>query len=360
MPDFRQWCEILSWRRLVITAIVVTSLAASGCVFSVKRQVAVPQLLTPLVEADMVRLIAEVNRVATVRSLRGKVDIQFLDTSFAECGIAEKYRTADGTFTLQRPGQVYLVIQAPFVGTSIAEMTSDGDRFRVAVLQGEERFRRFVRGTNSAIYPKLETNGGQGGKCGDGGGKKNAMNVQRAVGALSGLRPQHFTDALLVRPIAQADPSLLYARSEAFVEEPDSRAGAKNNARAVRGYYILDELVPEGEGRARPVRRFWFDRYGNLRLSRLQTFDQSGQLTTDIVYKEPKNFGEGGRYVLPSLVELTRPQDHYSLRISYQSPEAVKVDQEYNKSIFLLENKWQLPEVDLDARGGSGAVTIQQ
>jgi hypothetical protein len=108
------------------------------------------------------------------------------------------------------------------------------------------------------------------------------------------------------------------------------------------------------------VRRFWFDRYGNLRLSRLQTFDQSGQLTTDIVYKEPKNFGEGGRYVLPSLVELTRPQDHYSLRISYQSPEAVKVDQEYNKSIFLLENKWQLPEVDLDARGGSGSVTVQQ
>ncbi|MGH9903852.1 MAG: hypothetical protein ACRD68_18740, partial [Pyrinomonadaceae bacterium] len=86
---------------LVIASFV--AVAAGGCGTSSK--VAVSPILTPLVEADTPRLLAEINRTAAVRSLRGKVDIQFLDTSFAECGIAEKYRTAEGTVTMQRPGQ---------------------------------------------------------------------------------------------------------------------------------------------------------------------------------------------------------------------------------------------------------------
>ena len=85
-----------------------------------------PPLLGPLADATTSDLSAEVNRYASVRSIRGKIDIQIEDTSFAESGLAEKYRTADGTVYLQRPGQIYLKIQAPFVGTNIAEMTSDG------------------------------------------------------------------------------------------------------------------------------------------------------------------------------------------------------------------------------------------
>jgi hypothetical protein len=332
--------------RLTFILVIAGLVAVSGCKPSSK--VSVPQLLTPLVKADTSALLAEINRTAAVRSIRGKVDIQFLDTSFAECGVAEKYRTADGTVTIQRPGQVLLVIQVPFVGLDIAQMTSDGERFRVAVLQGDEKYRRFVLGTNNAVYPKLEA-GGAAADCGDGGNKEKSMNV-RAVSALSGLRPQHFTDALLIPPAAPEGSNLVYAQTETFEEEPDTRAGAKKGARVVRGYYMLIEFAPEGEGRARILRRFWFDRVGELRLARLQTYDENGQLTTDVVYKEPKIFGEEGRYKIPSHVELTRPQDRYSLRISYQAPEAVTINREYNRDVFVLQNKWQLPEVDLDKR----------
>lgn len=339
--------------RLAIALVIsVGLLASSGCdVPGLKSKVTVPPLLGPLAEADTGQLLAEVNRTAALRSIRGKIDIQFLDTSFAECGVAEKYRTADGTVTLQRPGQIYLVIQTPFVNYSVAEMTSDGERFRVAVLMGDEKYRRFVRGSNGAVYPKLEANGKQA-ECGN-DEKKRKVTQQQAVSALSGLRPQHFTDALLILPAAEADSNLVYARTEQFEEEADSRPRAKANARVVRGYYVLDELAPAGEGRLQPVRRFWFDRFEKIKLARLQTFDQTGQLTTDVVYKEPKSFGEDGRYVLPSRIELTRPQDRYSLRISYQAPEAVVVDREYNPKTFMLDNKWQLPVVDLDARGAS-------
>ncbi|MGI9107631.1 MAG: hypothetical protein ACR2G4_15440 [Pyrinomonadaceae bacterium] len=333
---------------LVFACAVVSLLGASGCTRIYKSNVTVPPLLAPLKEAETEQLIAEVNRVALVQSLRGKIDIQFLDTSFARCGVAEKYRTAEGDVILQREGQIYLVINAPF-GIKIAEMTSDGTRFRVAVLQGEEKYRRFAIGTNSAAYQRLDDGNGDDVDCGKDNRKRSAMMQQRAASAFSGLRPQHFTDALLVRPVGGAGANLIYVRSEAFAEDVDTRPGAKPGARVVRGYYILDELAPEAEGRARLLRRFWFDRFGEIRLARLQTFGERGELTTDVVYRNPKSFGENGKFMLPADVELTRPQDRYSLRISYQTPEAVKVDQQWPVEVFKLENKWNLPEVDLDA-----------
>lgn len=328
---------------LLLSSLFLTSGCAS--LFGIKQQVKVPPLLTPLSNASTAQLMAEVNRLASVRSLRGKIDIQFQDTSFAESGLAEKYRTADGTVYLQRPGEIYLKIQAPFVGTNIAEMTSDGEHFRVAVLQGDEKYRRFVRGTNSAQYPQLPMNGNAPTK------KSKGMEDKRTVSVLSNLRPQHFTDALLIGPIPpRAESGLVYARSEVYEDEPDGRERAKKGARVVRGYYLLEELMPGGDSGVRLLRRFWFDRVGGIRLARLQTYDKDGTLMTDVVYTEPKGFGENGILKLPSRIEITRPQDLYKLSVTYQSPEAVIIDKPYDPAVFVLENKWQLPEVDLDKR----------
>jgi hypothetical protein len=330
--------------------VICCSLFASGCgaLPGIKREVSVPSLITPTGTADATRLLAEVNRFAEVRSIRGKIDVQFLDTSFAKCGVAEKYSTADGDIIVQRPGQVYVAIKAPFVGTKIAEMTSDGERFSVAVLQGEDRFRRFVRGTNSAVYPRLQMDAAAADEdCGN-GDKKRQRNQQRTVSALSGLRPQHFTDAILVRPIKTEGSGLTYARSEFFQEEPDDRPKAKRNARVVRAYYLLDELAPQSQGEARLLRRFWFDRSEGIRLARLQTFDDGGQIVTDVVYKNPQPFGETPTVILPTRLELTRPQERYAIRITYQAPETVVVNRPYDAVAFVLQNQWELPELDLD------------
>src|SRR5215211_6517668 len=122
--------------RLLLSALTVSVLLfTAGCgLFGAKKKITVPQLLTPLAKADRGRLIQEVNRLSTVKSIHGKVDIQFEDTSFASSGIADQYRLVDGDITLQRPGKIYLVIQ--FVLVDIAQMTSDGEQFRVAVLKG--------------------------------------------------------------------------------------------------------------------------------------------------------------------------------------------------------------------------------
>ena len=327
--------------------LISTLLLASGCgLFGTHQKVQVPQLLTPLAEADTPRLISEVNRLAAARSIHGKVDILFEDTSFAEAGIAEKYRQADGTVTIQRPGQVYLVIKVPFIATDIAQMTSNGETFRVAVLQGDEKYRRFVKGTNSAAYEKLDMNGTP-----PESNKKRLMNVKEAVSALSNLRPQHLTDALLFSPILDpARSGLTYVRSEFYQEEVDNRPRAKSGVRVVRGYYLLEEISRPSSGDARLLRRFWFDRVNGIRLARLQSFDQQGLLITDVSYWDEKPFGETGEFSLPSRIEITRPHDHYKLSIVYQAPATVEINKEYRPEAFILENRWQLPEVDLDTR----------
>jgi len=97
-------------------------------------------------------------------------------------------------------------------------------------------------------------------------------------------------------------------------------------------------------------RRMWFDRVDGIRLTRLQTFDERGLLDTDVSYSIEKVIGGEGSARLPSRIELTRPKDQYKLSLTYQAPEAVSIDKEYPTEVFVLENKWQLTEVDLDAR----------
>ena len=82
----------------------------------------------------------------------------------------------------------------------------------------------------------------------------------------------------------------------------------------------------------------------------MQTFDERGTLTTDVVYRDQRPFGEGGRHSLPAEIEITRPQDRYSIRINYQTPEAVRLDQQFPPEAFVLQNKDNLPVVDLDTR----------
>lgn len=333
-------------RLALIMGLAWVLLVSAGCDAllgrAVKQRVGVPPLLAPLSAATTEQLISEVNQFTTVQSIRGKVDIQFEDTSFAEEGISEKYSTADGTIVLQRPGQVYLTIQLPIVGSDVAQMTSDGSRFRVAVIRGSEKYRRFIVGSNDVIYPPLQTE-----ELPDEGNTRRRSEV-RTVSALSSLRPQHLTEALLLRSIDGSGYS--YAISEIFQPEEDTRPRARTGARVVRGYYLLDELDVQASGKARLLRRFWFDRVGGIRLARLQTFAVDGSLVTDVVFRNVRTFGSAGRVSLPARVELTRPQDRYKLSITYQTPESVVLDRQYDQGLFVLENKWQLPEVDLDTR----------
>lgn len=330
--------------RLLLSVLTVSVLLFSaGCgLFGTKKKIQVPQLLTPVFDADKNRLIQEINRLSTVKSIHGKIDIQFEDTSFATFGIADQYRLVDGDITLQRPGKIYLVIQFTFV--DLAQMASDGEHFSVAILKGDTKYRRFLKGTNSAEYPRLPANGN-----GSSGDKNDKQKMEKeTVSALSNMRPQHLTDAFMIRPI-EVNNSLFYVQSEFFQEEPDIRPQARKNARVMRSYYLLEEFSQSG-GDAKLLRRFWMDRVDGIHLARVQSYDDRERLITDVSYYNEKVIGSGVTASLPSRIEITRPLDRYKLSISYQDSASIELNREFMPKAFVLENKWQLPEVDLDVQ----------
>jgi hypothetical protein len=329
--------------RFILPVFVASILLLNtGCgLFGAKRKIQVPPVLTPLMDANKDRLIQEVNRLTAVKSIHGKVDIQFEDTSFASYGIADQYRLVDGTITLQRPGKIYLVIQFTFV--DIAQMASDGEHFSVAVLKGDEKYKRFVKGTNSADYGRLATEANH-----SGAENQKQKTEKQTVSALSNLRPQHLTDAFMMRSI-EPNTSNVYVQSQFFQEEADTRQGKKGD-RVMRGYYLLEEFTEPQAGDAKMLRRFWFDRVNGIRLARVQTYDDRGRIVTDVSYFDEKPIGSGATASLPSRIEITRPLDQYKLSITYQDTASVELNREYGPKAFVLENKWQLPEVDLDAQ----------
>src|SRR4051812_36896255 len=128
----------------------------SGCNI-VKKESKTPTLLKAedALQAD---LMNEVNRFAKVNSLRAKMDLKFEDNSFAQFGSKEVYRSADGEVVVQRPSRILLKVQVPVIKTDVAQMTSDGKTFRVAILQdgGSGKYKKFVVGSNDADYSKLQ------------------------------------------------------------------------------------------------------------------------------------------------------------------------------------------------------------
>jgi len=326
-----------SW---LVLALFVT-VAFSSCTI-VKKQSKAPTLLKTE-DASEADLMKEVNRFASVTSLRAKMDLKFEDNSFAQFGSKEEYRTADGEVVVQRPANILLKVQVPVIKTDVAQMTSDGTTFRVAVLTcgGGSKCKKFIKGTNTADYSKLEKSLDES-DIGNGTALKN-------VSSFVNLRPQHFTEALLVRPI---DPAKVYVVSTIFqVEEDDTQAKKSPLHEVMRGYYLLDEFTKQTDGSLQIARRFWFDRVGGIRLARQQLFDAKAEIESDIVYGKQGNLSDTGNYNnLPLRIQVTRPKEKYTMSLTYQTPELVTVGKNYPAAAFVLQNTWGLDEVDLDQK----------
>ncbi len=314
----------------------------AGSCISVKKKQVTPTLLN-VSDATQQQLLDKINYFAKVDSMRAKVDLKFEDNSYAKIGIAEKWRGADGEIVVQRPASILLKVKIPVIKSDIAQMTSDGKKFRVAILQdgGSGKYKKFVIVTNSEDYSILQEKVTSL--------EDSSKELKQNVNAFANVRPQHFTDAMLVKPVDTT--KYLYTKSTLIREEVDFKQKKKSPLYWVlRGYYLLDELRKNDDGSTQILRRFWFDRVGGTRFARQQIFDKNGEIESDIVYGRVGALTEESGYNLPLLVEVTRPKEKYKMSLTYQAPKTVKIGKIYKAAAFVLENRWDLEELDLDKK----------
>lgn len=208
-----------------------SALLVSGCPVSTTTKVK-PNEIRVAKTASEADLIAAYNRAASaVQSINATIEMQPTAGS-AYSGVIEQYHQVNGFILAKRPDEIRVIGQAPVISKNIFDMTSDGREFHI-----------YIPSKNQFIV-----------------GPANLEH--EAKKPIENLRPQHLVDAIFWSEISANTPRL-------FEEFDDT-----NNR-----FYVITLL--RGSSQLSIDRKLWFDRT-DLNLSRIEVFDQSGRVLSDI------------------------------------------------------------------------------
>jgi outer membrane lipoprotein-sorting protein len=243
-------------------------LASSNCSwFRVKQTHRIPagEQALPAKTASLEELIRGINQTSEkIQTLRLTVIYQLTGGSI-NTGEISNYRETDGFVLARRPSWIRLIGQAFKV--KVFDMVSDGNQFRI-----------YVPPKNKFILGRTD------------------QEIKGRKDVPINLRPQHIFQALIIDPVT--------IDREANTRVLDEEQEGKHK------YYVLSLIGPPKEGVGALLRKIWVDRF-DLRLIRQKLYE-GGRMVSDINYRDFKDF-EGGDY--PSVIDFTRPQEDYSLRI---------------------------------------------
>src|SRR5882762_4343478 len=189
-------------------------------------------------------------------------------------GVIDEYHEVKAFLLAARPAEIRVIGQAPVVGTTVFDMASDGEMFRVSIPPKK----KFLVGPVTVEHASSKP--------------------------IENLRPHHLLDALLWPEIHKA-------------ESVTMREFNDENAR----YYILTVL--RGGYQVEVLREIWFDR-SDLQVARMQTFGPKGLLLSDIRLADwqPPDSAAGqsasdtasnGTASFPRAIRIERPHDDYKL-----------------------------------------------
>jgi hypothetical protein len=261
----------------VLTCMVLATLVSFSCACggpNIKKTTTLSPNAKPVVrDATREELLDKYNDIArSVKSVNATVELKPTAGS-KYSGVIEEYHEVKAFLLAQRAASIRMIGQAPIVGTTVFDMASDGETFRVYIPSKT----KFIVGS---------------------------VALERASDKpIENLRPQHLLDALLW-PEIRKEESVLF---EEFNDE---------TAR----YYILTEL--RGGYRTEILRKVWFNR-ADLQVSRLQSFGPKGVLLSDVHVSDWQplvsdqeihaSAAPGGLTAFPREIHIDRPHDDYRL-----------------------------------------------
>lgn len=233
-----------------------------------------PGAVPVIKDATREELLDEYNLIARgTKTLNATVELKPIAGS-KYSGVIDEYHEVKAFLLAARPAQIRVIGQAPVVGTTVFDMVSDGESFRVSIPSKN----KFLVGS---------------------------VAVERASSKpIENLRPHHLLDALLWPEIRKEETVILK-------EFNDERAR----------YYVLTVL--RGGYQVEVLREIWFDR-ADLQVARMQTFGSKGVLLSDVQLAnwQPFDTAAGppaavtpstGVTSFPRILRIERPKDDYKL-----------------------------------------------
>jgi outer membrane lipoprotein-sorting protein len=250
--------------------LIALLLAAPGCAVRKVTHVHPPGQTPLALDANLADLVTKINSWSgAINTLTATVDLEPTAGS-VYTGVIKEYHDVKGFILLQKPSMLRMQGQAPVVRTTIFDMVSNGEEFRLYIPTKQ----KFIIGKTSFQHP--------------------------AKNALENLRPQHILQALLV-------PAVDSEQETAFREDVDNRAEAKR-------FYVVTIVEPLKNRHVALRRKVWFDRT-DLELARVQFYDPEGTCTEDVEYSGYQNFKD---IHYPTHIKLNRPKDDYEVTLTLE------------------------------------------
>jgi outer membrane lipoprotein-sorting protein len=284
---------VLAW-----TAGATLAAFAAGCHGggTISTKTTVPPSAKPVVkDATREELLEKYNQFAQgVKTVNATVELRPTAGS-KYSGVIEEYHEVKAFLLAARPEEIRMIGQAPVIGTTVFDMTSDGETFRVSIPSKN----KFLVGQVAA---------------------ERVSNKP-----IENLRPQHLLEALLWHEVRKEEIVL-------FEESNDEAAR----------YYVLTVL--RGGYRTEILRKIWFNR-ADLQVSRLQTYGPKGILLSDVylsdwepVTADQYRSAPGSADPVTSFprnIRIDRPHDDYRLDLqitkitlnSEMPPDRFRLDQ---------------------------------
>jgi hypothetical protein len=323
----------LNLSRLGSISIIFLAIAlfSSACV----KRVTVPEVLGVNPPIPTEELINRINSFAAVKTFSAQAGVQVINYFTEKNAKADIFPEANGAIRFQRPENIRMRVTAPVINSQVADMVSDGQQFRLAIHYPTDK-KQFLFGSNLQQLEHMAA---------DEIRKSNDPRVSEAGGLLN-MRPQHVTDAFLIKTPSITERSEVF-REEVRMEEPDTRRGKKGRMVA-RSYYVLYVIEHNEGGQAVLRRKFWFDRNeSGTPLVRQQTFENgNGRLGSDIRYMDWFPV-PGGGWQWPRRVMIDRRNDGYGLNLTLEK-DSVEINADLPETTFVLENTDNYKEVNLD------------
>jgi len=263
-------------RNLLRVSFSTFALILAGCGGQVSVVKNTPPAQKPVVkDATREELLEKFNSTAgSIISLNATVELKPIAGS-KYSGIIEEYHEVKAFLLAERPANIRVIGQAPVIGTTVFDMASDSQEFRVAIPSKN----KFIVGP---------------------------VALERASGKpIENLRPQHLLEALLWPEIRKQETVL-------FEEFNDETAR----------YYVLTVL--RGGYQTEILRKIWFDR-SVLEVARLQSFGPRGILLSDTHFSNWQTVDaakpapgtsasdSSPNQQFPRSIRIERPHDDYRL-----------------------------------------------